>query len=722
MRTCLSIAAVLAAAIFSGSFLSQAQTALPLPGCEPSPEVNKIFDQKLSRSVLDKVKFPERYTLERQVLEDLIVRYPRELRPYDELRGIVQFAGAHGEYEALRDQWVKRSKDNPDDPLFLFLAGEVLKDKDTPEAIRLFDAAKAKAPNFPWAAMQLAQIYRTGKHADPVKQNDNTEAFYAICPAYTAPGGVYGFGNQAAGWLLQKDPSLAPKIAVALRARLEKETDPKLLEDYEILWGREFLTHKPVEHDAVRAQIVKDLKRLEALNPHGDAEWRAFLISGYRQSGATPDTITSMEDSLVRDYPKSVEAERIVLPRWYKAHEEPKDQTDAVAWAKYHKETQDAIRGWMRDYPDDTMLQRSELFGAVKDDDAVSEKDGIAALDAYLQAKKDYKGFGMMNYGESDPAEFLLNHGWQPARALDLVKEASAIVGNGHSPQNWGDNLADDDLKRFKYWGNKEDMHTVGVLLRAAMMAGKPEEASKLRTAIEEPPPSEKKFLSEYWWNRARFEALQNHTLDALTYFHLALDNRTETPKPYHGKLHDDLTAEARALWKAQGGTEVAWDLWSKPPSSIAEQVAESPWKKPTKDMPAFELSDLSGKTWRLKDLQGKTVLIASWATWCGPCRLELPHLQKFYDKVKNRSDIQVLTFNIDENPGLVTPFMKKEGYTFPVLSAFSMEEARGLIPQTWIVDSHGTWRWVMGGFDEKTDAEFEKEMMERLDSTKAGQ
>jgi thiol-disulfide isomerase/thioredoxin len=120
-----------------------------------------------------------------------------------------------------------------------------------------------------------------------------------------------------------------------------------------------------------------------------------------------------------------------------------------------------------------------------------------------------------------------------------------------------------------------------------------------------------------------------------------------------------------------------------------------------------------NGKTWRLKDLQGKTVLIASWATWCGPCRLELPYLQKFYEKVKNRSDIQVLTFNIDEDPGLVAPFVKKNRYTFPVLSAFSMEDARGFVPKAWVVDPRGIWRWVQSGFDEPaTEAAFEKDLI----------
>jgi cytochrome c-type biogenesis protein len=67
--------------------------------------------------------------------------------------------------------------------------------------------------------------------------------------------------------------------------------------------------------------------------------------------------------------------------------------------------------------------------------------------------------------------------------------------------------------------------------------------------------------------------------------------------------------------------------------------------------MPSFELADLSGKIWKLKTVQGRSVLINVWATWCGPCNAELPHLQKLYEALKDRPDLQILTFNVDEAP-----------------------------------------------------------------------
>ncbi len=261
-----------------------------------------------------------------------------------------------------------------------------------------------------------------------------------------------------------------------------------------------------------------------------------------------------------------------------------------------------------------------------------------------------------------------------------------------------------------------------GLMLRAARQAGLQDEVLGLKASIEAPPPSNKKFQSGYWLNRARFEALQNHRQDALAYYQLALQTRLEPPKWSRGKLQDDLTDEARALWKSQGGSDAAWALWSKPVSGSAEQLAEGRWEKPPKPIPAFELSDLSGKTWWLKELAGKKLLINVWATWCGPCQAEMPHLQKFYESIKDRSDLQLLTFNVDEELGLVAPYMKEKGYTFPVLPAFSTVVSLldgYAIPQNWVVDDTGVWLWRQIGWAGESEADFENEILEHLQSAK---
>jgi thiol-disulfide isomerase/thioredoxin len=381
------------------------------------------------------------------------------------------------------------------------------------------------------------------------------------------------------------------------------------------------------------------------------------------------------------------------------------------------------MKGWIRVYTDSTYLQRYDWFYTISDDDTVSEKDGIAAADSFLQSVRDFED--PRNYGDfyATAAEYLIERKWQLTRALDLLQQARAAIDKDRAAEQPNDNLSDEELKNKRESAISDDHSIDGLILKAAIEAGQPEQALNLKAALEAPAPEEKKLQSRYWLNRARLEVIQKHTQDALAYYQLALLTRSEAPKAWRGKVTDDLLDEARALWKQQGGTETAWVMWSKAPAG-AEQTAEGRWERATKQIPQFELSDMSGKTWKLKDLDGKTLLINLWATWCGPCQAELPHLEKFYEMAKDRADIQILTFDLDEDLGVVAPFLKEKGYTFPVLPAYST--VVGLldgfaIPQTWLVDSHGVWQLKQIGFSGGSDADFEKEMLEHLDSAKGG-
>ena len=79
-----------------------------------------------------------------------------------------------------------------------------------------------------------------------------------------------------------------------------------------------------------------------------------------------------------------------------------------------------------------------------------------------------------------------------------------------------------------------------------------------------------------------------------------------------------------------------------------------------------------------------------------------MPHLQKLFERIKDRKDIQIVTFNVDDNVGDVAPFMKENQYTFPVIFAgFLMRDlvpSLG-IPLNWIVDPAGVVRMEQVGF-----------------------
>jgi peroxiredoxin len=79
-----------------------------------------------------------------------------------------------------------------------------------------------------------------------------------------------------------------------------------------------------------------------------------------------------------------------------------------------------------------------------------------------------------------------------------------------------------------------------------------------------------------------------------------------------------------------------------------------------------FTLQDLNGKPWKLSGLRGQVVLVNFWATWCPPCRKEMPDLDSLYSQFREQG-LVVLAIS-DEETGKVTPFLKEHGVSYPVL------------------------------------------------------
>lgn len=133
----------------------------------------------------------------------------------------------------------------------------------------------------------------------------------------------------------------------------------------------------------------------------------------------------------------------------------------------------------------------------------------------------------------------------------------------------------------------------------------------------------------------------------------------------------------------------------------------EAPPPVPAGDKAAdFKLEDLSGKTVSLSSLRGKVVFLNVWATWCGPCREEMPSMETLYDELKSNRDFVMLAVSQDsKGKSAVLPYVRKNGYHFEILldpenkvgEAYSVSG----VPETFIIDRKG--RIVahhMGAFD----------------------
>jgi len=92
-----------------------------------------------------------------------------------------------------------------------------------------------------------------------------------------------------------------------------------------------------------------------------------------------------------------------------------------------------------------------------------------------------------------------------------------------------------------------------------------------------------------------------------------------------------------------------------------------SPSAQVGKRAPDFQLPNLEGESVSLSDFQGKPVLLNFWATWCGPCRQEIPLIQGIFEE-RLDTGLVILTVNIGEAPSAVNNFMQSANFSFPVL------------------------------------------------------
>jgi peroxiredoxin len=109
---------------------------------------------------------------------------------------------------------------------------------------------------------------------------------------------------------------------------------------------------------------------------------------------------------------------------------------------------------------------------------------------------------------------------------------------------------------------------------------------------------------------------------------------------------------------------------------------------------PDFALQDLNGRRYRLADLRGKIVFLNLWATWCPPCRMEMPSMERLHRRLQGTDFIMLAVSEDEDGSAAVRPFVDETGLTFPVLldRDGSLPGRYGVTgyPETFIIDRAG--------------------------------
>ena len=138
----------------------------------------------------------------------------------------------------------------------------------------------------------------------------------------------------------------------------------------------------------------------------------------------------------------------------------------------------------------------------------------------------------------------------------------------------------------------------------------------------------------------------------------------------------------------------------------------------PAAAAPDFTLRTMNGPNLRLAEQRGRVVMVNFWATWCGPCRQEMPHLNRLYEKYR-ASGFVLLGVNVDDDTRNAAELATKLGLKFPVLldtdKGVSKLYDLSTMPSTVLIDRDGKVRYVHRGYLTGYEDTYDKQIRELL-------
>ncbi|MGE7950544.1 redoxin domain-containing protein [Lysinibacillus xylanilyticus] len=161
--------------------------------------------------------------------------------------------------------------------------------------------------------------------------------------------------------------------------------------------------------------------------------------------------------------------------------------------------------------------------------------------------------------------------------------------------------------------------------------------------------------------------------------------------------------------------------------ASLGKEMDEQKIGLKKRDIPPdFTLTSLDGDEVTLSDLRGKKVVLNFWATWCPPCKAEMPHMQKYYEQYAKEDNVEIIAvnltkdehdFTVDEKIDTVMTFRDSFELTFPILLDQEREVSPQYnimtIPTTYFIDSKGYIQRAISG---PMDTDMLKSYVDELD------
>ena len=655
--------------------------------CEPSPVI-KAELKKVSDVYEEGLPFAVRLEKQKGMLQALLAKYPDDFHVQRRFQDIRR-AGFFADVDAVIVDYRAQMEKKPNDPVAVYLYARLLVGRQTKEAQALAEKLTQQAPNFPWTQLQLAEIYNYPNFRNVEKSKEHLKQWMTKCPNERASFNLVSRLN---------DKELMTAAAQRLRTMLDASTSNDDLTYWDTLWTLQFKLKPVPEHEQLRKQIADDVKTLRARNLN-TKEWLQALQAGYRQAGDKAGERWA-QDEIIRVYPKSDTARYIIQSRDDEENPYPKPDTPEDKKQAYYRARLQTTSEWLKRWPNDERSWSGQIYAlhALKDS---KPEDMEAAYNGYAKAHETQQMYFSTPPLEATVAEFYLERGYRLEKIPAMLLKALSEMERRDKSSGVSDLFPRGD----EVEGNVSYTHwrTWPLLAEAYARTKQPAKANEvlaeMSEALKKKEPGENASDAKkrgyaynagiYWEAVAKVAEHENRKLDALTAYQTSISVRLKgSPVP------DELNKNTQRLWKELGGTDQGWraflarvDAKGKP-----ESAEMATWNTKNTAMPEFDLTDLDGGKWSAANLKGKVAFINFWATWCGPCKRELPYVQKLREQFKDRKDVVILTLNVDDEVGQVLPFMKENKYSFPVLLGQAYAEAQGVlsIPRNWVIAVDG--------------------------------
>lgn len=581
--------------------------------CTPAAAVQKAIDELPTQSP-DETEwaFQQKHDA---AIEALLVRFPGDLFV---ARTYIQSKYRKADKDKVIAEYKARHEKSPDDPVLTYLYAMALEGRESPESIKLFEATLAKSPQFPWPHSGLAGIYSMPLFLNKEEGLKHTKAFLAACP-----DALDGYRQLAS----VDDKTVLRDYAVKLRALLQPRTDDEAIGAHRILWSIEFKAHPTSEYDGLRKQVADDLKQLRALNREDKRLWYYTLEQGYKLANDQKQADWA-NDERQRRLPQAWELAS--MSKWYKDHPRPNTDDAAAKKRSYYSDLLKQTDLWLKERPKMVSIWRDRLVAMEYLDD-VPAADVEAVADTYLKLARDDAGpDGPDAYDYFTIARVLSRRHLQPEHVVDLIEKDLAKIKIESAEPMYDGYATKDNLQDFNFYQTENPVNPTGFEAAAFIELKQAGKARLALTRMEDELEAVKALLGDkaeyrrayttrvaFWWElMARAAELEGHDQDAMAFYEHALLSRFEAKEPPETGIKDDMGDGARRLWSKLGGSNEGWQLWyGRQADTLATQAALI-WEDANQPLPAFELTDLKGKTWTQVSLKGKTTFLNFWASW----------------------------------------------------------------------------------------------------------